>query len=228
MNSTSTTPRPLIIVGAGGFGREVLGWVQAAHAANGGGTVKGFLDANPDALTDCGTELSVLGDPDSYEPTPDHEFICAIGDPETKLRVVQTLEARGARFRTLQHPSVIIGPSCEIGRGSVLCPGVVLTTHVTLEAFVTLNVHTSVGHDAVIGAGSTLSAHCDVTGGARLEEGVFLGSHASVLPSVRVGTGAVVGAGSVAVRDVSAHTTVMGVPAIAVLRPRAGIPSNQV
>ena len=65
----------------------------------------------------------------------------------------------------------------------------------------------------MIGDGCTLSGHADVTGNATLGEGVFLGSHASVLPSAKVGDYAVVGAGSVVLRRVRAHSTVVGVPA---------------
>ena len=73
-------------------------------------------------------------------------------------------------------------------------------------------MHSSVGHDAVIGRGSTLSCHVDITGGVQLGEGVLVGSHGSVLPQVKVGDHAIIAAGSVAMRGVPPDTTVMGFP----------------
>ena len=44
----------------------------------------------------------------------------------------------------------------------------------------------------------------------------MIGANASVLGNIRIGECAKIGAGSVVVRDVEAHTTVVGVPAKAV------------
>lgn len=205
--------RRLLIVGAGGFGREMLGWVQAIPAANRDWEVAGFLDANSKALDSFGIEYPILGDPASHTPASDEAFICAIGDPTNKLRVCRDLKARGAQFVTFVHPTAIIGSGCQIGEGSVLCPGAVITTNVILGRFVTLNVYASVGHDTILGDGCTLNGHTDVTGCARLGEGVFMGSHATVLPRAVVGDYAVIGGGSVVLRRVRANATVMGVPA---------------
>jgi acetyltransferase-like isoleucine patch superfamily enzyme len=84
---------------------------------------------------------------------------------------------------------------------------------VTLGRFVTLNLAATVGHDVAVGDWSTLSGHVDITGKVSLGEGVFAGSHACVLPGLKVGDRAVVGAGTVVTRNVSAGSTMFGVPA---------------
>jgi sugar O-acyltransferase (sialic acid O-acetyltransferase NeuD family) len=203
----------LLIVGAGGFGREVLGWARDVAKRQPDWMLDGFLDSKPSALDGFDIPLRIVGDPLTYIPHGYEIFLCGIGDPITKLRVCQSLRARGARFAALIHPTAVVGPQCRIGEGCVLCPGSVVTANVTLGAFVIINVHATVGHDAVVGDGSTLSAHCDVTGQVRLGEGVFLGSHASILPGAVVGDYATVGAGSVVLRSVKPRTSVMGVPA---------------
>jgi sugar O-acyltransferase (sialic acid O-acetyltransferase NeuD family) len=203
----------LLIVGAGGFGREVLGWARQIPQNQRDWDIAGFLDANPRALEGYPSDVSILGDPAHHAPSRDDRFLCAVGDPRTRMRVVEDLEARGGRFLTLIHPSVVVGPHCHIGEGCILCPGVVLTTNVTLGRLVILNVHSSVGHDAVVGDGCTLSGHCDVTGQAVLGRCVFMGSHATILPRARVGDHAVVGAGSVVLVKAPPRATVMGVPA---------------
>lgn len=208
--STETKKR-LLIIGAGGFGREVLQWaVDIQSQRDVGWEVGGFLDADPQAFADFDMDYDVLGSPDSWQPTGDERFICAIGDPTIRLRICREFQQRGAEFVSLIHPSAIVGSRCQIGTGTILCPGVTVTVDATIGNFVVLNVRSCVGHDARVGDGCTVNDFCDITGNATLGEGVFLGSHSSVTPSAKVGDYARVGAGSVVVRRVRAHTTVMG------------------
>lgn len=212
----------LIIVGAGGFGREVLQWVSAASEPQRRWGQVAFLDQRPDALSSFGLDELLIGAPASYVPSERDLFLCAIGDPRTKLRVTQSLRASGAKFTTFVHPTAIVGARVTIGPGTIVCPGAVLTTDATIGDDVHVNVYATIGHDVRIGRGCTLSSHVDVTGGAILEEGVFLGTHASVLPSVRVGAYATIGAGSVAMRNVPPGATVVGVPARKIFDNQAG------
>jgi sugar O-acyltransferase (sialic acid O-acetyltransferase NeuD family) len=203
----------LLIIGAGGFGREILCWAQDAEPNQKIWTIGGFLDDNPAALDGFNCPFPLVGAPSTYAPADNDLFICAIGEPATKLRVCKKLEKRGATFINLVHPTAILGRNNTIGHGCIFCPRSSITTHVTLGNFVTLNVNAGMGHDVIVGDGTTLSAYCDVTGNARLGEGVFLGSHAVVLPNATVGDYAIIGAGSVVLRKVKPGATVMGVPA---------------
>jgi len=200
-------------VGAGGFGREVLCWAREIEPTQSEWKVGGFLDSNTAALDGYEAGVEILGDPEEFEPKESDCFACAIGDPAAKRRVVSTLLKRGAVFVTLIHPSAIVGGHCQVGTGSILCPGVVLTTNVTLGRYVTLNLGATLGHDTKAGDWCSLMVHADVGGKAALGEEVFAGSHAFILPGMRIGDGAVVGAGSVVTRSVPAGTTVFGVPA---------------
>ena len=205
--------KKIVIVGAGGLGREVLAWLLDLVGPDSGHKIAGFLDANPSVLDKFDCPYPILGDPGDYIPEADELFICALGNPKTKKNVCSKLRDRGALFFTLIHPSAVVGPRCVLGEGVVICPGAILTTDITVGEFAMINAQATIGHDAIIGAWSTISGHADVTGFAKLGEGVFLGSHASVLPSAQVGDYAIVGAGSVVVRRVKPNVTVFGVPA---------------
>ncbi|MGD9856443.1 MAG: acetyltransferase [Planctomycetaceae bacterium] len=205
-------PYRLIIIGAGGFGREVHDWARDAAAVRGEWTVAGFLDDNPAALDGFGMPVGILGTPLTHQPAGNERFVCAIGEPRSKLQIARQLQSRGARFTNVIHPSAYVGPRNRLGVGLILCPGSVITTNVTVGDFVSLNLHGTIGHDATVGAGCTLNNHTDVTGWAQLGEGVFLGSHASVLPYTKVGDYARIGAGTTVLRAVKSETTVVGVP----------------
>ena len=218
----------LLIVGAGGFGREVLAWAEDIQTqGNVDWAIGGFLDANPRALEKFDIELPVVGDPQSYAPRPEDRFVCAVGDPAIKLRLGRSLQQRGAKFVNLIHPTTLVGPRCRYGVGTILCPFAALTVDVKLGDFVTINMRANVGHDAVLGDGCTLNVFCDVTGAARLGTGVFLGSHAVVAPRTVVEDWARIGAGSVALRRVRANSSVFGVPALRLDAPQLAQPVSQ-
>jgi len=205
----------ILIIGASGFGRECLAWLEdvIASGREPDWEAGGFLDANPEALTKFAIDLPIRGNPADYVPEPQDRFICAIGDPATKLNICRSLKSRGAKFVNLIHPTAQIGPRCRIGEGLIMCPLSGLSVDITLGDFVTINGYAGVGHDAVLGDGCLLNAYCNVTGAAKLGEGVFMGGHAVVAPKVVVGDYARIGAGSVVVHRVRARSTVMGVPA---------------
>lgn len=205
--------KQLLIIGAGGFGREVLNWVLDIQEDKRDWKIRGFLDANPNALNDYDCSYSIIGDPSSYIPQDDDCFVCAIGAPSVKIKICNRIKTLGGKFINLIHPSVIIGNRSKIGIGCVFCPGAVITTDVKINDFVMLNLHATVGHDATVGMGTTLSVHADVAGFATLGEGVFLGSHALILPGAKVGEYSIVGGGSVVLKRVKPYATVMGVPA---------------
>lgn len=202
--------RPLVIIGAGGLGREVLAWARQAIEPF---DVRGFIDDNPEALRAFSKTVEVIGSVREYSPRSDEFVVCAIGSVDAKRRCIETLKTRGARFTQLVHRTAVIGENVILGEGVILCPHAIVTSDVVLEDFVTVNIHSSVAHDARVGRYSQLHCHVDITGGVQIGESVLIGSHASVLPGVRVGSGSVIGAGSVVNRDVAEGVTVFGVPA---------------
>jgi sugar O-acyltransferase (sialic acid O-acetyltransferase NeuD family) len=214
---TSGLRRKLLIVGASGFGREVLWVIEDLPAEQRGWLVAGFLDDNVDAarasLKGSGVHLPVLGAIRDHEPAGDEVFFCAIGGSRARLAVGGMLRARGAEFVNLVHPSARVHRSARTGTGLILGPLTTFAPGCTVGDFVVLNASANVGTDATVEDGCFLGARCDVMAGARLERGAFLGSHVTVHPGVTVGAFSTVGIGSVVLRRVPAGGTLLGVPA---------------
>ena len=59
----------------------------------------------------------------------------------------------------------------------------------------------------------------------KIHSGVLIGAGANIIGNVVIGEGAKVGAGSVVLKDVEPHTTVAGIPAVVVGRPRGDSPA---
>ena len=199
----------LYLVGAGGFGREVAGWLMETHTP-----VAGFLDPDKGALSRFPDfPARVVGDDADWVIQPHHRFVVTLGEPLLKKRVTRRLLDRGGKLWTAIHPTAGVSPHAEIGPGCIIGGNCGIAAHARLGMGVTLIALDTIGHDARIGDYCQISAHCEVSGHAVLDEGVMMGSHAVVLPNAKVGEYAIVGAGSVVVRVAPARTTVFGVPA---------------
>jgi sugar O-acyltransferase (sialic acid O-acetyltransferase NeuD family) len=204
--------KKLLIVGAGGFGRELYIWASQHPDCGRAWELGGFLDDNPQALQPFGSFAQVLPLA-GHVVDPANLYLCGLGLPPVKEKLLQPLLAAGANFLTFIHPRALVGDRVKLGRGVVLCPGAIASADIVLGDFVMLNLHVTIGHDASVGAWSTLSAHCDVTGRVQVADRVFMGSRISIIPGLSVGSGATLGAGAVVIRDVPAGVTVVGNPA---------------
>ena len=203
----------LIIVGAGGLGREVFSW--ASHHPDCGKvwSIAGFIDDNPIALDNFRYPVKVINSISNYIPCADDLLVCAIGEPAIKRLVCERLIAHSAKFISLIHPTVVTGTNVSLANGVVICPYVTLTADIQVGAFSLINCHSSAGHDVNIGAWATISGHCDVTGGCKIGEGAFLASGVRLLPGKTVGSNAYVGAASVVIKSVQPEDRVFGNPA---------------
>ncbi len=200
--------RRILIVGGGGFGREVYCWMRDAWPAA-RDRFTGFLDADPSR---GGAEGGVIGDPDTYQPLPGDGLLLGVGIPVVRRRLAEVLLARGGRFLTLVHPTAVVVPSAVVGEGTIVCPHGIVSDAATLGRGVLVNYHASVAHDASVGDYGVLSPYATLGGFARVGADVFLGLHASVGPGRRVGDRSKVSANSSALADVPTDTLVYGVP----------------
>jgi sugar O-acyltransferase (sialic acid O-acetyltransferase NeuD family) len=212
--------KKILIVGAGGFGREVYNWILDSREKYPDWEVKGFLDDNKEALKKYKYDIPVVESIRDYHPKENEFLVIGIGVPKIKKTVVESLLARGAHFLSLIHRSSIVGANVALGKGCVLCPNSVLTCDINLGDFVTVNCFSDAGHDVSIGSFTTLSCHVDITGFAKIGNAVLLGSKASVLPGVSVEDYATIGAGSVVVHKVKKGNTVFGNPAKVIFEPQ--------
>ena len=201
----------IIIVGAGGFGREVLQWARHAWPSD-AHRIAGFLSADPDKLNGHGPTLPILGSPADFQPQPGDGLVLAIGVPDVRRQVAEQLAARGARFLTMIHPTAIVADTAVIGTGSVICPYAVVSDAVRLGRCVLVNYHASLGHDATAGDYAVLSPYATLGGYAAVGSDVFLAIHVTVGPNVTLGEGTIVSANSSALAPTPAGSFVFGVP----------------
>lgn len=210
--------KALVIVGAGGVGRETLDIVEALNAVERQWEVVGFLDdakSEDPLITRRGT--SILG-PTGLLADLDCEYVIAIGDPAARERIDRFATRVGRHAATLIHPAALLGSLNSVGPGFIAMASASVTTNVEIGRHVQLNPTSAVGHDAVLGAYVTLYPGARVSGNVTLEDAVTVGTGACVIQGLSVGKGTFIGAGAVVIKDAPAGQILVGIPARALAR----------
>jgi sugar O-acyltransferase (sialic acid O-acetyltransferase NeuD family) len=203
-----------IIVGGGGFCRELIFFITTTAEAGRIAPVGGYLDDQGETLDGFDyPEAPWLGTTDDFTPQPGDGFVLAVGSPKAKRIVHAKLSARGGVFPQLIHPGATIVRTAQLGEGVIFCPGTLSGADTRIGRFVTFNGSSGIGHDSSVGEFTTISSHVDVTGNVTIGTDVLVGSNVSFLPKVKVGDGATVGAGSIVYRSIPAGATVYAPPA---------------
>jgi sugar O-acyltransferase (sialic acid O-acetyltransferase NeuD family) len=201
----------IIIVGAGGFGREVLHWARDAWPDH-RHKLAGFLSADVSKLEGHPTSIPILGTPADFEPRPTDGLVLAIGIRGVRRQVAELIESHGGRFLSLVHPTAVAVDTAVLGTGCVVCPHAVVSDSVRMGRFVLVNYHASLGHDSSAGDFSVMSPYSTLGGHATIGADVFLAMHATVGPNVRVGDGSTLSANTCLLNDAPRGSLVFGVP----------------
>ena len=208
--------RRLIIVGCGGFGREVADVVTAINAVASSFELLGFADDNPsredlERLERLGAPY--LGTCDDVLASPPSEFVIGIGNGTVRRLLDQQFLDAGWVAATLMHPQASIGANVVLGPGTVVCAGARLTTNIRLGRHVHVNLNSTIGHDCNVDDYASINPLVAVSGNVTIGSGAMLGTHSAILQNVTIGPDATVGGAALVVRDVPERTVVKGVPA---------------
>ena len=211
--------RKVIVVGAGGFGRETLDVIEAHNAAEPGQVLE-VLGVADDAPSEANLQRLAARDykhlgriREAFEAHPGAHAVVAIGSPRAREAIVVGLSDLGIPFASVRHPSAVIGTQFGVGAGHVICGGALVSTNVDLGNHVHLNPGVIIGHDTSLADYVSVNPGAVVSGECIIEEKVLVGASSVVLQGLRVGRESTVGAGACVTRNVAPATVNVGVPA---------------
>ena len=207
--SVRAVEKELVLVAASGLALEV-----AEAASRVGYRVLGCVDDDIGRWgTRAGGWLPVLGGVDELDRYPEAEVLLCAGRGGARAALADRLRRRTPHYATVIHPSVDVPPSCAIGSGSIILAGSVLTASAQIGSHVVCMPHVTITHDDVVEDFATLAAGVRLGGGVRVGRGAYLGMSSCVRERLSIGEEAILGMGAVALGDVPAGETWVGVPA---------------
>lgn len=203
----------LIIIGAGGMGRQVCLFAQDCNGYKKEFVIKGFLDDNPHAMEGFEKYPPVLGTVDGYQIQPDDVFFNSIGNITAKKRCINKILERGGDFITLIHPTAEISKGTRIGKGCMIASKAGIGTETEVGDFCLVQNNATIGHDVKVGNFCRIDCNVVLIAGVKVEDDVCIHTNSVINHNVHIGKGAVVGALSFVIRNVKSGTSVQGNPA---------------
>lgn len=207
--------KDLIIVGTGGFGREVAWLVDRINERTATWNLLGFVDDNESLHGTIVNGYPVLGGCGCLGEYSDAYIVCAVGASKTRKKIIEKINTllESPKYATLIDPTVQMSNLISVGEGTIICANSVLTVNVTIGNQVIINLACTIGHDAVLQDFVTLYPTVNFSGNSVAMECVELGTGTQVIQGKTIGECAIVGAGSVVVKDIPANCTAVGCPA---------------
>lgn len=213
---TASAKRELVVVGAGGFGRETAEAVRALNAAGGSWRLAGFLDDDSALHGRMIDGVTVLGGIEELTEMPDVSVVVCTGRPGnyvSRPKITEKLALPPERYATIIHPSASVSSTSQVGPGTVLLANTVLTAAVTVGSHVAVMPHVVLTHDDIVSDFATIASGACLGGSVHVGRYAYIGSGALVREDRSIGSGALVGMGAVVTRDIPPHEVWAGVPA---------------
>jgi sugar O-acyltransferase (sialic acid O-acetyltransferase NeuD family) len=206
------TGTPLVIIGAGGFGRDIYDLVGDID----GYRVLGFVDDGEPPLDLIRLRGACLlgGLAELAALPPEAQYVIAIGSGKVRRKVDAEISALGLKPATLIHPKAVLGRYANtVGDGTVICARAALTTNIHIGRHGQIHPSVELGHDGVIGDFVTVFPGATVSANVTLEDEVTIGAGATIIQGLTVGRGSYIGAGAAVVTDIPPGVVAVGVPA---------------
>ncbi|MEC4004413.1 acetyltransferase [Flavobacterium sp. SUN052] len=204
----------IVIIGAGGFGREVKTIIDTLNKDT---KIYNFLGYYDDGIEKgkLVNGFPVLGNLEDLNNLKSNlSVVLGIGDPTVKSKIIASLNTNLLNFPTIIHPSVLISSDdVAIGFGCVICAGTIITCNIKIGNFVTLNLMCTVGHDTQIDDFSAFMPSVNISGEVFVSEKVYVGTGAKIINQLTIGKNTIVGAGAVVSRSLPDNCTAVGIPA---------------
>ena len=203
----------LLIVGGGGFSRDVYNFALESIGYGKDYDIKGFLDIDPHSMDDFKGYPPILGDEGSYNIQEDDVFITAIGDNHIRKKAADTISSKGGEFITLIHNTARVHTNAMIGKGCIIQPQAFVGADTIIGDHTYIQNNDVIGHDVNIGSYCRIDCNVVFVGGTKSADFVTVHTNSVINHKVSLGNDVVVGACSFVIRKVKDGTTVCGNPA---------------
>ena len=206
----------IVILGAGGFAKEVLWLLKENNCITNEWNILGFIDSSfSENVSSIIDGYKVIGDDEWLLNYQDEIYaVCGIGSSNLKVKIVQKFKGKeNIVFPTIISKGAVLSDSVKFGKGCIICTNSILTVDISVGDFVTINLDCTIGHDAVIENFTTLYPSVNVSGNVRIQSTTEIGTGTQIIQGLNIGKNSIVGAGAVVVNNIPSYSIAVGNPA---------------
>lgn len=187
--------KDIIVIGAGGFGREVLWTLERINEKEPLWNILGFADDDPKLAGKHVEGYPVLGSIEQADRDyPGAAVFIGLGDNALREKLYRRL--RGHDFPILVDPSADVAAASDIRHGTFIGPRAVVSVGTKIGKLVIVNARAGVGHDSTLGDFSQVSPGASLSGHTTIGDSAFIATNACTAPGVKIGNGAKIAAGT--------------------------------
>jgi acetyltransferase EpsM len=196
---------------------RILIWGASGHALvvadiitrNADYEICGFIDNTPNPPKKF-LGLPVVQSPGEIAAS---HIIIGFGNCAERMKLAQQVVQDGYELATAIHPSAIIAPGVEVGKGTVIAAGVIVNPAARIGDNCIINTAALVEHECVVEDGVHICPGVRLAGAVHVKRGAWVGIGSTVKDKILIGEHSMIGAGSVVVRDIPANVIAYGNPA---------------
>ncbi len=207
------------VIGAGGFGREVMPLVECMlkEQLSQSDMQLIFIDQKKHGML-VNQHIVISFEEFFSYPATEKFFNIAIANYEVRKNIAELMLKKGIHpFRINALNSIDLGNN-EIGEGAIFCPFTTVTANAKIGRFFHANIYSYVAHDCIIGDYVTFAPNVHCNGNVIIEDYAYIGTGVMIREGttdnpIIIGKGAVLGMGSVVTKSIQPYETVVGNPA---------------
>lgn len=186
----------LVIVGAGGFALELIGYFEYEQSLGKykDFKIKGIIDDSFDRYKKLSkiVHSKYLGKLRDYKAQCGDIFWIAIGSQPQRKEIAEEIYELELPLFTFISSLAFVNKTAKIGVGSVIAPFCIINANVSLGKFALMNSYSAIGHDSVIGEHATLYPYAAINGNCVVGNELIMGTRATIFPGIKVGNRCIV------------------------------------
>lgn len=207
--------KDIVIIGAGGFAKEVLWLLERNNKTTREWNILGFIDRSHNLNLNSIHGYNIIGDDEWLANYESQIYVaCGIGNSALRKQIVQKFKNKdNIIFPNIISQDAIVSDSVSMGKGCIVCSSSILTVDVQLGDFVTINLDCTVGHDVILSDFVTVYPSVNVSGNVIINSETEIGTGTNIIQGLTIGERTIIGAGAVVMRDIPGYCTAAGNPA---------------
>lgn len=204
----------MVIVGSGGFGREVEWLINRINKVKPTYEVVGYADDGKENGESVGHSTVIFNTDELSKTSEKYSVAIAIGNTKVRKMLAEKLSTNThLKFPNLIDPSVIYDEEeTMLGKGNIICASTIMTVNIKIGNFNIINLDCTIGHDDVLNNYITIYPSVNVSGCVVVDDIVEIGTGTQIIQGLKICSNTIIGASAAVVKSIEESGTYIGVP----------------